>query len=100
MEQKILIILTGGLIAAGPDSTEMGHDSNLCSKKSIYIIESIKDTIDLKTIELIEFSVIDSSSIDLEFLEQLAKLVQRKIIIIIVLFYPQIGFLAIIFLLF
>jgi L-asparaginase len=70
MEKKIIIILTGGLI------TSVGKNSN---DRSIDLIESIKDTFSLDDIELIEFCLIDSSAVDLDFLTHLAKLVQRKI---------------------
>ncbi len=43
------------------------------------LIQSIGNEVNLEKIELIEFSMIDSRAIDLNFLRNLAELVQQKI---------------------
>lgn len=75
-EQKIAVIITGGLITEdfNPES-----DSYLPLKSSTEIINSLGSNIDLSKVEIVDFSLIDSSSIDLEFLFELAKITQRKI---------------------
>lgn len=49
------------------------------NKNSKELIESIGNEVNLDTIDIVEFSVIDSSAADLDFLYNLAKCVQRKI---------------------
>lgn len=75
-ESRIAVIVTGGMIMQEYDEES---DCYVPNKNSKEIIESIGDEINLNKIEIVEFSVIDSSAIDLEFLHQLAKVVQRKI---------------------
>ena len=68
---KIVVIITGGLIAE--------NSNNLIDINCREIIESIDPNIDPETLELVEFSFIDSSTIDLDFQHTLAKFVQRKV---------------------
>ena len=66
---KIAIIVTGGLII----------EDGIKKTNSDELLDLIKPEINSKIIELVEFSVVDSSTIDLEFQHSLAKVVQRKI---------------------
>jgi L-asparaginase/Glu-tRNA(Gln) amidotransferase subunit D len=66
---KIAMIVTGGLII----------EDGIKRTNSEELLDLIKPEINSKIIDLIEFSVVDSSTIDLDFLHSLAKLVQRKI---------------------
>lgn len=70
---KILVVMTGGLI------TEKLSDKEVVEINCREILDLIDPDIDLETLELIEFSSIDSSSINLEFLHNLATFLQRKV---------------------
>jgi len=70
---KILVIMTGGLI------TEKLINKEVVDFKPREILDLIDPEIDLNALELVEFSFIDSSGIDLEFLHNLAKFIQRKL---------------------
>jgi L-asparaginase len=70
---KILVIMTGGLI------TEKLINKEVVDFKPREILDLIDPEIDLDALELVEFSFIDSSGIDLEFLHNLAKFIQRKL---------------------
>lgn len=72
---NILVIVTGGLITQ-TFSEDLGYVSNSNPRE---IIDSLSNEIDTSQIEIIEFSTVDSSSFDLDYMHSLAKLVQRKI---------------------
>ena len=75
-ESRIVVIVTGGMVMQ-----EFDEVTGTCipNKNSKEIIESIGNEVNLEKLDIVEFSVIDSSAIDLEFLHNLAKTVQRKI---------------------
>ena len=68
---KIIVLITGGLIADKPE--------NLMDIDSEEILASIDPKLDPRTLELVEFSIVDSSTIDLDFMHTMAKYVQRKL---------------------
>ena len=72
---RILVIITGGLIVQEYDA-KLGYVPNRNPKE---IIDTISAEINMETIDIIEFSNIDSSSFDLPSMHSLARLVQRKI---------------------
>ena len=75
-DEKIVVIVTGGMIAAPIDSQRTASSAENANKQ---IIESIGNEIKKDAIEIVHFSLVDSSSIDFDFLLDLAKLVQRKV---------------------
>ncbi len=75
-KSKIVVIVTGGMIMESWDEETRCYIPNKNSKE---IIESIGHEVNLQKIDIVEFSCIDSSAIDLEFLHELAICVQRKI---------------------
>jgi L-asparaginase len=75
MKQKILIIVTGGLIIQEYDE-KLGY---VPQKNLSAIVDTINSENNMETIELCEFSTVDSSAIDLGLMHSLAKLVQRKV---------------------
>jgi L-asparaginase/Glu-tRNA(Gln) amidotransferase subunit D len=72
---KIFVIMAGGFIAEKYDEASAAFNINTAT---IATIEEIKNEKHLN-IECCEFSLIDSSSADLEYFYELAKVVQRKI---------------------
>ncbi len=75
MKEKILIIVTGGLIIQEYDNL-LGY---VPQKDLSTIINTINSEVKMDLVELCEFSTVDSSAINLELMHSLAKLVQRKI---------------------
>ncbi|CAF0798606.1 unnamed protein product [Brachionus calyciflorus] len=73
---RIIVITTGGTIVQKFDKDLGGYVPKTSGKE---LIESISSEINLETIELIEFAMIDSRAVDLKFLYNLSKLVQQKI---------------------
>jgi L-asparaginase/Glu-tRNA(Gln) amidotransferase subunit D len=75
-ESRIVVIVTGGMVMQ-----EFDEETGCCvpNKNSKEIIESIGAEVNLEKLDIVEFSVIDSSAIDLDFLHNLSKVVQRKI---------------------
>ncbi|RNA08921.1 L-asparaginase [Brachionus plicatilis] len=73
---RIVVITTGGTIVQKFDRQLGGYVPKTSGKE---LIESIGSEINLETIDLIEFAMIDSRAIDLKFLFNLSKLVQQKV---------------------
>ncbi len=73
---RIIVITTGGTIVQKFDKDLGGYVPKTSGKE---LIESIGSEINLEKIDLIEFSMIDSRAVDLNFLQNLAHLVQEKI---------------------
>ena len=73
---RILVITSGGTIVQKYDEANQGYIPKLSGKE---LFESLSVDIDLETIELYEYAMIDSRSVDLDFLHGLAKLVQLRI---------------------
>lgn len=77
---KIYVVMAGGFI--GQESDQQGlyvpiqKDSSL---SKLNTIESIINESEFNNLELCEFSLIDSCSVDLEYFFELAKMIQRKI---------------------
>ena len=78
MNEKIVVIITGGII-----NEEYNQELRCYVPKevsnNINITEAIKNDVDLNLLEFVNFAIIDSCTIDIEFLYELAKLIQRKI---------------------
>lgn len=73
---RIVVITTGGTIVQKFDEKLGGFVPKTSGKE---LIESIGSEINLETINLVEFAMIDSRAVDLKFLYNLSKLVQQKI---------------------
>ncbi len=73
-EPRIVVIMAGGFIAEKYDASA-GFNINT---STIETIEAIKNEKNLN-IEVCEFSLIDSCSADLDYLYELAKVIQRKV---------------------
>jgi L-asparaginase len=71
-----VVITTGGTIVQKYDKDLGGYVPKTSGKE---LIESIGHEINLETIDLVEFAMIDSRAVDLTFLHNLARLVQEKI---------------------
>ena len=73
---RVVVITTGGTIVQRYDSEMGGYVPKTSGKE---LISSISSEINLDRIELIEFAMIDSRAVDLKFLYDLSKLVQKNI---------------------
>ena len=73
---RIVIITTGGTIVQKFDQESGGYVPKTTGAE---LISSINSEINLDKIELVEFSMIDSRAVDLNFLHRLSKLVQEKV---------------------
>jgi L-asparaginase/Glu-tRNA(Gln) amidotransferase subunit D len=76
MAGKISFIITGGMILEEYDAKSNQYVPKTNSEE---ILKSISEEISTECLEITEFSMIDSSTVNLEFLQELAKLVQRKV---------------------
>lgn len=76
MTGKISFIITGGMILEEYDDKSHQYVPKTNSEE---ILKSISDEISTECLEITEFSMIDSSTVNLEFLQELAQLVQRKV---------------------
>jgi L-asparaginase/Glu-tRNA(Gln) amidotransferase subunit D len=73
-DSKIVVFMAGGFIAEKYDANT-GFNINT---STIETVEAIKNEKNLN-IEICEFSLIDSCSADLDYLYELAKVIQRKV---------------------
>ena len=73
---RIVVITTGGTIVQKFDKDLGGYVPKTSGKE---LIESIGSEVNLETIDLVEFAMIDSRAVDLDFLYNLSKLVQDKV---------------------
>lgn len=73
---KIVLIIAGGII-----TQEFDHklDCYVTKSNMDQIVESIKVEDPARNIEIVQYAAIDSSSADLDFFYDLAKLIQRKV---------------------
>jgi L-asparaginase len=73
---RILMITTGGTIVQKFDKELGGYAPKTTGKE---LIDSISSEVDLERIDLVEYAMIDSRFVDLNFLHGLSKLVQESV---------------------